>query len=132
MWTQYSLSILRIVSGFLFMQHGLQKVFGMLGGQVVPLGSQVGVGGILELVGGALLILGLFTRPVAFLLSGMMAVAYFQMHMIPAMEKDSNWFWPIVNKGESAALYCFVFLFLAAAGAGPWSIDALLAKRRNP
>jgi len=114
------------------MQHGLQKVFGQLGGQPVPLGSQVGVGGIIELVGGALLVFGLLTRPAAFIMSGTMAVAYFQMHMLPAMDKDPNWFWPIVNKGESAALYSFVFLFLAVAGAGPWSIDALIAKRKNP
>jgi putative oxidoreductase len=127
------LSIFRIVVGFLFMQHGLQKMFGMLGGQVPPTGSQIWVGGLIELVGGALFILGLFVRPAAFLMAGTMAVAYFQMHMLPAMRKgEADWFWPVVNKGESAALYCFVFLFFLVAGAGAWSFDAMIAKRRNP
>lgn len=121
-WTPYFLSLLRAVSGVLMMQHGLQKVFGLLGKEAVPsLASQAGVGGIIELVGGALLLVGLFTRPVAFLLSGTMAVAYFQFHA-------PGGFWPVVNKGELAALYCFVYLFISAAGAGPWSLDALLGK----
>lgn len=107
------------------MQHGLQKVFGLLGKDAVPtLASQAGVGGLIELIGGGLLVLGLFTRPVAFLLSGTMAVAYFQFHA-------PGGFWPVVNKGELAALYCFVYLFISAAGAGPWSIDALLKKGKD-
>lgn len=124
-WTPQFLSLLRAVSGFLFMQHGLQKVFGMLGKEAVPLGTQAGVGGLIELIGGALLIVGLFTRPIAFLCAGTMAVAYFQFH------DGFQVFWPVINKGELAALYCFVFLFLSAAGAGPWSLDALLSKKNG-
>jgi len=123
-WTPTLQSILRMVTGFLFMEHGLQKIFGLLGApEQPPLASQAGVGGMLELVGGGLFLLGLFTRPVAFILSGMMAVAYFQFHA-------PHGFWPIVNKGEPAALYCFVFLFFAAAGAGPISLDAMLKRKR--
>ena len=88
----------------------------------MPLLSQVGIGGLLEVVGGALLLVGLFTRPVAFVLAGEMAVAYFQFHFPKS-------FWPTVNQGVPAVLYCFVFLYLSAAGAGPWSIDALRRKR---
>jgi putative oxidoreductase len=106
------------------MQHGLQKVFGLLGAkEQPPLMSQAGIGGIIELVGGGLFLLGLFTRPVAFILSGTMAVAYFQFHA-------PGGFWPVVNKGELAALYCFVFLFFTAAGAGPLSLDAMLRRKR--
>ena len=125
-WTPRLLSVLRIVAGFLFIAHGAQKLFGFLappGAPTPPLMSQIGIGGVLEFVGGLLLMLGLFTRPVAFILSGMMAVAYFQMHA-------PGGFWPLQNKGELAVLYCFVFLFLAVAGGGEWSLDRLL--RRNP
>lgn len=122
---QVALNALRIVAGFLFMQHGLQKVFGMLGrDQVESFASLAGVAGIMELVGGALIMLGLFTRPVAFLLSGQMAVAYFYAHA-------PNGFWPIVNRGELAALYCFVWLFFSASGAGKFSLDGWMASRRN-
>jgi len=123
-WTPRLLSVLRIVAGFMFMIHGTQKWLGF----PVPRGSPTtllslsGVAGLLELVGGALLLVGLCTRPVAFLLSGLMAFAYFIAHA-PAD------FWPIVNRGELAALYSFVFLYLAAAGGGSWSVDRLL--RRN-
>lgn len=124
-WTTYFLSLLRAVSGVLMMQHGLQKVFGLLGKEAVPtLASQAGVGGIIELTGGVLLLLGLFTRPVAFLLSGTMAVAYFQFH-------GPKGFWPVENGGELAALYCFVYLFISAAGAGPWSLDAVIGKGKE-
>ena len=124
-WTPYLLSILRAVSGLLFMQHGLQKVFGLLASKgQPPIASMAGVAGVLELVGGALLILGLFTRPVAFLMSGTMAVAYFMAHA-------PGGFWPIINKGELAALYAFVFLYISAAGAGPLSLDALLSRDRR-
>ncbi|HEY0017135.1 MAG TPA: DoxX family protein [Longimicrobium sp.] len=125
-----TLLLLRVMAGLMFMQHGAQKLFGQLGGwrgepgNTAPLMSQAGLAGVLEVFGGLLIVLGLFTRPVAFLLSGMMAVAYFQAH---APES----FWPILNGGELAALYCFVFLFFSARGAGPYSIDARLEKRRN-
>jgi putative oxidoreductase len=84
--------------------------------------TQIGIGGILEVVGGALLLLGLFTRPAAFILSGEMAVAYFQYHFPQS-------FWTVINNGIPAALYCFVWLYFSAAGAGPWSLDALREKR---
>lgn len=134
-WTPRLLSVLRIVAAFLFMLHGAQKLFGFLappGASTPPLSSQIGIGGILEFFGGLLLLLGLFTRPVAFILSGMMAVAYFQMHLSTAITKSNpNWFWPIQggNGGELAALYCFVFLFLSVAGGGEWSIDRLFRRR---
>jgi putative oxidoreductase len=115
-------SVLRIVAAFMFMQAGTVKLFGwpmpMPGGQTLTLMSQVGVGGVLEVVGGVLLLVGLFTRPVAFVLSGEMAVAYFQFHA-------PNGFWPVVNQGQPAVLYCFIWLYFSAAGAGPWSLDAL-------
>ncbi len=124
-WTPRLLSILRIITAFLFIAHGAQKLFGFLappGMPGFPLLSQMGIGGVLEFFGGLLLLLGLFTRPVAFILSGMMAVVYFQMHA-------PGGFWPLQNKGELAVLYCFVFLFLAVAGGGAWSIDHLWKRR---
>ena len=122
---QIALNALRVVAGFLFLQHGLQKVFGLLGrDQVDNLMSLSGAAGILELVGGLLIILGLFTRPVAFILSGQMAFAYFYAHA-------PNGFWPIINRGELAALYCFVWLFFSASGAGRCSLDGLMASRRG-
>jgi len=125
-WTMPLLSVLRIVAGFLFVAHGTQKLFDMpaaMPGGPVPLQSLAGAAGAIEIAGGALLLLGLLTRPVAFLLSGEMAVAYFKAHATQS-------FWPIVNQGELAVLYCFLFMYFAAAGAGPWSIDALLSNRR--
>ncbi len=126
-WTPRVLSILRIIAGFLILQHGLQKVFGFPAGPqpqpTPPLLSVMGFVGILELVGGILLIVGLFTRPTAFILSGLLAVAYFMAHA-------PQGFWPIVNRGELAVVYCFVFLYLAAAGGGPWSLDAALRRVR--
>jgi len=119
-------SLLRIVAGLLFMQHGGQKLLGWFGG--VPGGHLDTLGtvaGVIELVGGALLMIGLFTQPVAFLASGEMAVAYFKAHF-------PNGFWPLANHGELAVLYCFIWLFFAAAGAGPWSLDALMARSRRP
>jgi putative oxidoreductase len=123
-WSLRLLSVLRFVTAFLFMSHGLQKVleFPVPRPTPVDLASLSGIAGILELFGGALLLIGLFTRPVAFLLSGEMAVAYFYAHA-------PQGFWPLLNRGELAALYSFVFLYLAAAGAGPWSVDALLRRR---
>jgi putative oxidoreductase len=124
-WTPRLLSVLRIISAFLFIAHGAQKLFGFLapaGAPSPPMFSQMWIGGVLEFFGGLLLLLGLFTRPVAFILSGMMAVAYFQMHA-------PGGFWPLQNKGELAVLYCFVFLFLSVAGGGEWSLDRLLRRR---
>lgn len=117
------LSGLRIVSGLMFMQHGTQKIFGFPAEAMMPfdIASQMGIGGVLELVGGALIVLGLFTRPVAILLSGMMAVAYFQFHAPGGL-------YPMVNKGELAALYCWVFLYLGFAGPGVWSVDAAMKR----
>ena len=119
-WSAQLLSILRIVTGFLFMAHGTQKWLGFPVPFPYPisLSSLPGIAGMLELVGGALVIVGLFTRPVAFVLSGLMACAYFIGHA-------PNGFWPIVNRGELAALYSFVFLYLAAVGGGPWSLDRI-------
>lgn len=119
-WAPRLLSVLRIVTALLFMQHGSQKLFGIPAAPGFPsqLASLFGLAGILELFGGLLILLGLFTRPVAFILAGEMAVAYFLFHA-------RRGFWPLLNQGELAALYCFVFLYLAAAGGGPWSIDSL-------
>src|SRR5436853_2676074 len=117
-WAPRLLSVLRIVTAFLFMAHGAQKLLGFPAPMTSPpaLFSLIGLSGALELVGGLLLLGGLFTRPVAFILSGEMAVGYFMAHA-------GQGFWPLLNRGELAALYCFVFLYLAAAGGGPWSLD---------
>lgn len=117
---QHILSLLRIVTGFLFIQHGGQKLFSfpLPKHSDFELLSLSGVAGSLELIGGALIIIGLFTRPTAFLLSGLMAFAYFIAHA-------PQGFWTIANKGELAVLYCFVFLYLSVAGGGLWSIDHL-------
>lgn len=117
-WSPRLLSILRIVTALLFLQHGTAKLFRfphVSRFDNLELWSLLGVGGLIEVVGGFLLLLGLYTRPVAFILSGEMAFAYFLFHA-----KQS--FFPILNQGELAALYCFVFLYLAAAGGGPWSL----------
>jgi putative oxidoreductase len=123
-WAPMLLSVLRIMSGLLLLQHGAGKILKFPAGVVPPtfnLNSMPGYAGVIELVCGILLVLGLFTRPAAFLASGMTAVAYFLVHAPLG-------FYPILNKGELAVLYCFVFLYLAAAGAGPWSIDAMRRK----
>ena len=119
-------SLLRIVAAAMFVLAGTSKLFafpvGMPpNGGTAAFGTQIWIGGALEVVGGALLLVGLFTRPVAFVLSGEMAVAYFQFHF-------PRGFWPTVNGGVAAAIYCFVFLYLSAAGPGPWSLDALRRK----
>ena len=121
-YAPYAQALLRIVSGYLFMLHGVAKLFhvphvAMYDG--VQLMSLIGLAGVLETVGGALLIVGLFTRVTAFVLSGEMAMAYFMAHA-----SKGNPLMPILNQGEAAVLFCFIFLFLAAAGAGTWSIDA--------
>jgi putative oxidoreductase len=120
-WAPYLQSVLRIVAAFFFITHGTQKLFAFPVAEPrdpVPLVSLPGLAGVLETFGGLLLLVGLFTRPVAFLLAGEMAVAYFLRHA-------PRGFWPILNQGELAALFCFVWLYLAAAGPGPWSLDAL-------
>jgi putative oxidoreductase len=125
-WTeQVALNLLRIVAGFLYWQHGVQKLFGVLGReQPVDFFSLVGLAGVLETVGGVLLVLGLFTRPVAFILSGQMAWAYFYVHA-------PQGFWPILNGGELAALYSFLFLYLATRGGGGFSLDGVLRARKG-
>jgi putative oxidoreductase len=122
---QVTYFLLRVVAGLLFLQHGAQKLFGWFGGmpEGATLTTQVTLGGVLEFVGGVLILLGLFTRPTAFVLSGEMAVAYWQFHAPGGA-------WPIQNHGEPAVLYCFIFLFIAAYGAGDWSLDALIRRRR--
>jgi putative oxidoreductase len=120
-WAPRVLGALRIVAALIFMAHGTQKLLGFPApppsGQP-PLLSLFGIGGALKLVGGLLILFGLFTRPVAFLLAGEMAVAYWMFHAPKS-------FYPILNGGDAAILYCFVFLYLAAAGPGSWSLDAL-------
>ncbi|HSH55083.1 MAG TPA: DoxX family protein [Methylotenera sp.] len=126
-WTPYVLGILRIVVGFLFLQHGSAKLLGMPHIAMfdgLQLMSLMGLAGILELVGGGLIVIGLFTRPVAFILSGQMAVAYFMAHA-------PNGFLPILNQGELAALYSFIFLYFAFAGAGKLSVDSVFCKKSN-
>ena len=126
-WAPYLLSVLRIIAAFLFVQYGSTKLFAypaavMPDGGTAPLASLPGVAGALEFVGGALLLVGLFTRPVAFVLSGQMAVAYFIGHA-------DQGFWPVLNGGAPAVFFCFLWLYLSAAGPGPWSIDALRGRK---
>jgi putative oxidoreductase len=118
-WAPRLLSVLRIVAALIFLEHGTQKLLGFPAspnGGMPALFSLYGLAGVLELVGGALLAVGLFTRPVAFVLSGQMAVAYFMGHAPRS-------FFPLLNGGDAAILYCFVFLYLSAAGGGAWSLD---------
>lgn len=121
---EITLGLLRAVAGLMLMQHGAQKLLGALDGEVVPMLSRSWFAGVLELGFGALLAVGLATRVVAFILSGEMAFAYFIAHA-------SNGFWPILNHGELAVLYCFVFLYLSARGGGRYSLDAALSQRRG-
>lgn len=121
-WAPDLRSVLRIVAAFLFIQVGTAKLIAfpaaiMPGGGTAAVGSLPWIAGLIETVGGTLLLLGLFTRPVAFLLSGEMAVAYFYGHA-------PQGFWPVLNMGTDAVFYCFLFLYLSAAGPGPWSLDA--------
>jgi putative oxidoreductase len=124
-WRPQLLSVLRIMTGLLILQHGTGKYLNFPVGPMNNASPMTpgGAAGLIELVGGILIILGLFTRLAAFILSGTMAVAYFYAHA-------PRGFYPILNQGELAVLYCFVFLYLAAAGAGPWSLDRLM--RREP
>jgi len=126
-WIPRALAALRMVAGYLFLQHGTAKLLGFPHVAMfdnLPVLSLLGVAGVLELVGGALILVGLFVRPVAFIVSGEMAVAYFMEHASPG-----NVLFPTLNEGEAAVLYCLVFLFLAAAGGGVWSIDAAMLAR---
>jgi putative oxidoreductase len=125
-WTPMLLSLLRIVTGLIFMEHGTQKLLGFPAAPMPqpPPMSLFWFGGILEMVGGFLILIGLFTRPVAFLLAGEMAVAYWMFHY-------PKGFYPMLNMGDAAILYCFVFLYLSAAGPGPWSVDSKLRGRRR-
>ena len=124
-WSPQFLSVLRMVAAFVFIEYGSAKLFGWPikmgppGG--VTLMSQMGAAGVLEFFGGTLIFLGLLTRPIAFLLSGEMAVAYFQGHF-------PRGFWPLANQGAPAVLFCFIWLYISAAGPGPWSLDALRNK----
>jgi putative oxidoreductase len=126
-WAPRMLSILRIVAALIFMEHGTQKLLGFPPSDrpSPELLSLIGLAGVLEFVGGILLVLGLFTRPVAFVLSGEMAFAYWMAHAPQS-------FFPVLNGGDAAILYCFVFLYLVFAGAGAWSLDNVLRERRRP
>ena len=121
----YMLSVMRIIVAFLYAQHGAQKLFGFLAPpqvQTPPLFSFMGFAGFLEFAGGLLVLLGLFTRPVAFILSGQMAVAYFMVHA-------PKGFWPMANGGDLAVMWCFVFFYLAFAGGGPFGLDGVIKKK---
>jgi putative oxidoreductase len=123
-WQSIALLLLRVVAGFLFIFHGTQKLWGWPAGNPLPGFELRMIAAYMEIIGGPLIMFGLFTRLTAFLLSGEMAVAYWTAHFPSA-------FWPIVNRGEGAALYCFIFLFLAFIGPGPYSLDAWLWRRKQ-
>lgn len=119
-YTNEAYALLRIMSGFMFSFHGMQKILGLLGGMQPAIGSQLWIGGVIELIGGSLIMLGFQTRWTAFICSGEMAVAYFQFHW---KFQSGQAFFPIINKGELAALYCFVFLLIATRGGVMWCVD---------
>lgn len=121
-YSDHLYSLIRIVAGFMFTLHGVQKVFGVLGRDAVELTSLLGVAGLVELVAGTLITLGLFTSWAAFISSGQMAFAYFIAHA-------PRGFWPVMNDGERAVLYCFLFLFVAAYGSGRFSLDGLIRRQ---
>jgi putative oxidoreductase len=127
-WAPRVRSLLRIFSGLLFLEHGLMKLVSfpapLPGGMHAPMGSMIWFAGVIETVGGALVALGLLTRPAAFIMSGEMAFAYFMVHAQHGM-------YPSLNGGDAAILFCFVFLYLAAAGPGPWSVDAAMSGGRS-
>jgi len=126
-WSPRALSVLRIMTGLLFLEHGTSKFFGLPVTQMtgVSMTTLQGISGVLEIAGGVLIVLGLFTRPIAFILSGDMAFAYFIAHA-------PRGFYPLLNGGEGAILYCFIFLYLAVAGAGVWSLDHLWRRSEAP
>jgi putative oxidoreductase len=123
-WSSELLSIFRIMAAFTFLQHGTQKMFGFPAEQRVPyeVFTRNGAAGLLEVFGGLLLLFGLFTRPVAFVMSGLMAFAYFLVHA-------PQGFWPLPNGGDLAVVYCFAFLYMAAAGGGKWSLDGIWRRK---
>ena len=124
-WSPRALSILRIVTALLFIEHATMKFFAFpaaMPGPGGPLPAIIVAAGVIELVGGTLIALGLFTRPAAFIASGTMAAAYFIAHA-------SQSFWPVVNQGEAAIMFCFIFFYLVFAGPGSWSLDSLLRRR---
>lgn len=129
-YASHAYALFRIVFGLMFLSHGLQKVFGMFGGrttfggQLPALTSEAGIAGLIELIAGTMIMMGLFTGVAAFVASGEMAVAYFKGHQRMA-------FWPLENRGELAVLFCFAFLYISARGAGIWSLDSLLRRRRR-
>ena len=130
-WAPQLLSVLRIVLAFLYIQVGTAKLFAfpgavMPGGGTAAVGTLAWVAGVIEVIGGPLILLGLLTRPVAFILAGEMAVAYFYGHA-----RVGPWLWTVLNQGGLAVIFCFLFLYISAAGPGPWSLDALLARRRG-
>jgi putative oxidoreductase len=125
-WSPHVLSLLRVVSALIFLLHGTQKWLGIPprqgGGGAPELFSMIGVAGTIEIVGGALILIGLFTRPAAFLCSGLMAAAYFIAHAPQNL-------YPTLNGGDAAILYCFIFFYILFAGPGPWSLDAIVRKK---
>jgi putative oxidoreductase len=123
-WAPRALSVLRIIAGLMIIQHGMAKLLGwpvVAAFAQLKLFSLLGLAGVIELVGGALLIVGLFTQPAAFIISGEMAVAYFMVHAPRS-------FFPLINGGSLAIIFCFAFLYLSTAGGGPWSVDAAMKK----
>jgi putative oxidoreductase len=124
-YSEITYALMRVITGLLFAVHGAQKLFGVLGGHKPPVGSQLWIGAIIELAAGALIALGFYTRAAAFLASGTMAVAYTQFHWKFALDSA---FFPVINKGELALVYAFVFLFVAAKGAGTVSLDRMLGR----
>jgi putative oxidoreductase len=127
-WTEHAYALMRVIVGIAYLFHGLQKLFGVLSDSRPPVGSQAWFGGVIELFAGAAIALGLFTAWAAFLASGEMAVAYIQKHWKLAFDEG---FFPIVNKGELALVFCFLFLFIACRGGGRWSLDAALRRTRS-
>lgn len=123
-YAPHILSLMRIVFAWLYLTHGLQKMFGLFGGTVAPLASMFGAAAVIEIVAGTLILLGLFTRPAAFIASGQMAAAYFIAHLPKSV-------WPVENFGEPAVLLCFGFLYIASRGAGPLSVDAVMSTSRR-
>ena len=131
-WAPQLLSVLRIVLAYLLIQAATIKLFGFpvpvpgTPSGTVPFGSMGWFAGVIEIIGGPPILLGLFTRPVAFVLAGEMAVAYFYGHA-----RMGHWLWPLANQGHAAVIFCFLFLYISAAGPGPWSLDGLLVRRRS-
>lgn len=123
----YAYSAIRIIVAFCFALHGMQKLFGLFGKEAVPLFSQMGIGGVIELVTASLMILGLFTRAAAFLASGQMAVAFFQFHVV-----ESGKLLPIQNGGDDTVLYCLWFFFVFVNGPGIWALDNRIFGRHSP